>query len=411
MKNILNFTKKQWPFLFLLSLAFFLWFFILFTSNTHYADEGAHHDQIRHFLNGHYDLLPFITNIPGYHVVIALLSKLIYFNIDKPSLQEIRLISFMFSSVSIWVFYLISKKLSHRDPLIKTLQFVFLPVIFIYFPLLYTDIFSLLIVLLAFYFMLRRQPRLSALFALVSILIRQDDIMWVIFIWLYGYVSIYGFSVSIKMLLGYVRSTYEYLFTFFAFAAFVFFNKGIAMGDKAAHEAGFYLGNVYFFLVLSGILFIPIFITSIRKLAISKIKSILIFGVVPGALIASSFIVFPPAIHPYNLNNLKVAFLRNIILRSAYHQYIWLYAVAIFVGYMTFFLMKFEKKNYLIFPFSFLALVPSLLVEQRYAIIPFVFLLLLRKESDAKTEKMIVPYFFVISLALSYMILNMNVFL
>jgi alpha-1,2-glucosyltransferase len=356
-------------------------------------------------------LLPFITNIPGYHVVILLLSKLIYANHAKiPTLQEIRLISLMLSSISIWIFYLISKKLNHHYPLTRTLQFVFLPITFLYFPLLYTDIFSLLMVLTAFYFTIKKQYKFSALFSFASLLVRQDNIIWVLFIWLYEYISIYGFSVSYKKIIDYIKSTFEYIFIFFAFIAFVFFNKGIAMGDKTSHEAGFYMGNIYFFLAFTAILFLPYLIASVRKFDVSKMKSLLIFGIIPGALIALSFIVFPPAIHPYNLNNLKVTFLRNIILRDAYGQYIWLYVSAIFIGFMTLFLMKFEKKNYLIFPFTFLALVPSLLVEQRYAIVSLVFLLLLHKEYDSGTERSLVPYFLAISLGLTYMIFTMNIF-
>lgn len=403
MKKISNLTKKQWVFVFFLGLAFSLWLFVLFFGNKQYADEYAHNRQIRWFLKGNYGLLSDLTTIPGYHVVIAIFSK-IY---NHPSLIKLRAISFSLSSISILVFYLISRKFKHKDSLTRTLQFVFLPISFFYFPLLYTDIFSLLMVLLAFYFAIKKQYKLSAFFSLTSLLVRQNNIIWVFFTWIYEYVSTFGFSISRKNVADYLKKTFGYLLIFVAFAAFVFFNKGVAIGDAESHQAGFYMGNIYFFLAMIGFLFFPFLVSSIHNLNGLKNKKTLIFGIGAGALIASSFAFFPPAIHPYNL---KLNFLRNIILQGVYHKWFWSYVMAIFVGYMTIFLMKFEKKNYLFFPFIFLSLLPAFLIEQRYAIVSFVFLLLLRKEESDEAEKLIIPYFFIISIGLIYMLLKMNLF-
>ncbi|MEI7621362.1 MAG: hypothetical protein WCJ51_02395 [Candidatus Moraniibacteriota bacterium] len=109
-------SKKQWFFLVLLGLAFALWIFVLIVGDKQYADESAHNRQIRWFLKGNFGTLSDLTTIPGYHAAVALVST-IY---DHPNLRKIRFASFFLSSISIWIFYLISKKLKHKDSLLKT---------------------------------------------------------------------------------------------------------------------------------------------------------------------------------------------------------------------------------------------------------------------------------------------------
>ena len=160
-----------------------------------------------------------------------------------------------------------------------------------------------------------------------------------------------------------------------------------------------------------GFLFLPFLLTSLAKFDFAKRKTFLFGAILLGILIASSFMLFPPAIHPYNLTTLKVHFLRNLILQAAYNQNMWLYGLAIFAGFLTLFLLKFEKKNLLLFPFSVLVLLPSFLVEQRYALVSFVLLLLFYEEENSKLEKITIFYWLLISLGLTYMILNLNTFL
>jgi len=403
MHKIPSVTKKQWLFVFFICLAFSLWFLVIFSGDNQYADESTHYRQIRWFLKGNYGLRSDLTTIPGYHAGITLLAKAS----GSPSPQKIRVISLLVSSLSIFVFFIISKTLKSADPIVRTLQFVFLPVSFFYFPLIYTDIVSLLMVLSTFYFLIKRQYALSAIFAFASLLVRQNNIVWILFFWAYQYVSVNGFPVSRQSLLDYAKRTFGYVPVFLAFALFVSLNKGIAIGDAESHQAGFHMGNIYFFLALSGVLFLPLLIASMHRFDALKTRNFLVFGVGIGTLAAASFIVFPPVLHMYNF---KLAFLRNIILQGAYHQYAWIYASAILIGYLAIFLMKFERKDLYLFPFIAVSLLPSLLVEQRYAIIPLAFILLLRRDGDRKTEYAMVPYFLALSVGLIYTLLESNLF-
>jgi hypothetical protein len=136
-------------------------------------------------------------------------------------------------------------------------------------------------------------------------------------------------------------------------------------------------------------------------------KNFLLFGVGIGFLVALSFVFFPPELHMYNL---KLKFLRNIALHFAYGKYFWAYGLAIFLGWLAIFQMKFESKALLLFPFTFIYLVPSQLIEQRYYIIPLVFLLLFRKELGSKIENVLIIWFAAFSCALIYMLLKFETF-
>lgn len=311
------------------------------------------------------------------------------------------------SSSSLLAVYCISKKLNSKHPLIKTIQSAFLPISFLYFPLVYTDIFSLALVLLALYFVLNNRYKWSAIFSLASILVRQNNIIWVALIWVYAYLSIYGFSFSLKNIKVHLRRTIGHMIVFIIFAIFVLVNGSVALGDKNNHQVGFYLGNSYFFLATVGVLFFPILLAHIRKIDLSKIKSFLLYGVGVGIVIAGSFVFIQPEIHH---GNNKLSMLRNIFLQAGYHKYMWVYVGAIFVGYITLFLMNFKKKRMIFLPFIFMSLVPSFLVEQRYYIIPLFLLLLFREESGKKAELALTSYFIILSLALMGMIFYTGLF-
>ncbi len=380
-----------------------MWLILIYFGHSHYVDESLHNRQINRFLNGNFEILSSLTTIPGYNLSIAAVS----FLLGRPSSEWNRVISLLLSLPSVWVFLSVSKKLNARLPRIKTLQFLFLPISFFYFPLIYTDIFSLLMILLAFNFSLSKKYNISAFFSLASILVRQTNIVWVVFIWVFDYIQSNGFSVSREKIFHFVRRTAGYILIFVSFLVFALANKGIAIGDKGNHPIGIYRGNLYFFLFLTAVLFLPFLISAIRRPTWKKYGNFFIFSGT-GALAAFSFAFFPPVLHD---GNLKMHFLRNIVLDLAYHQSSWIYALAIFLGFFTFYFMNFKREYYILFAFIAASLLPSFLVEHRYSIVPMVFLLLLREQTDRRTEISLVFYFLVLSLALLFMLVRTNIFL
>ena len=409
LKNITNLMaekiriEKYWILGSFLLLAILMWVSVIFFGNSRYADEYDHISQINSFEQGDYAIMAKLTTIPGYHIVIAFIAKIFI----HPDTREFRLISLAIALISIWVFYLLAKKIQVDNPRIRTIQYIFLPISFFYFPLVYTDIFSLLLILAAFYWALSKKYSVSALFSLAALAVRQNNIIWVAFFWFYTYVSENGFSFSGKKIINHMRKGAGYLGVAILFAAFVWFNNGISIGDREMQQVGFHMGNIYFFLALTGVLFLPVTISAIYKINLAIFKKSILPGLIIGAIIACLFLFFPPAIHEYNL---KMKFLRNIILSFAYHQYAWSYALAIFFGCLTIVMMEFNRKALILIPFLVACLVPSLLIEQRYMIIPMVFMLLFRKEMSLKAEYANAFYFILISSGLIYMLLKTKIF-
>lgn len=395
--------KKYWLVALFLLLAVSVWLGVIFFGDSSYADESDHLRQIHRFMKGNYEMMSSITTLPGYHLVVAFFANFF----DNLKTKHIRLISLALSLFSIPIFYLTAKKLKAENPLLKTFQYVFLPISFFYFPLVYTDIFSLLWILTAFYFALGKKYSLSAFFLLISLLVRQNNIVWVAFFWVYTYISENKFSFSWKKIADHLKHGGGYVAIAVLFLVFTWMNKGVSIGDRERQQVGFYMGNIYFFLALVGFLFLPVLFSYFNKFNRSVFKKNIIWGALAGIVFACLFIFSPPVVHEYNM---KMKFLRNIILWFAYHKYVWAYALAIFLGCISLVLLKFEKKSLIFLPFAAACLFPSLLVEQRYSIIPLVLVLLFRKELGFKTESAILLYFILLSGGLVYMLLHFGIF-
>ena len=401
-KKVIN--KNSCLFMIFLLIALIVWVSVIFLGNNTYADGSAHIRQIHRFIKGNYHLMSQITTIPGYHITVAFIASFFH----HLNARQIHLISLALSLITIPIFYLIAKKFQAKNSLLKTLQYIFFPLTFFYFPLLYTDIFSLLIVLIAFYFVLSKRYWLSSLFSFLSLLVRQTNIVWVVFFWVYTYILENKFKLSLNLIFSHLRRGIGYVITSILFFLFVLINHGVSIGDRVNQQIGFYMGNIYFFLFLSGLLFLPIIIgTYFKKPTKFIFKKNIIWGIIIGLILVLLFIFSPLKIHKYNL---KMSFLRNIILSFAYHKYAWAYAGSIFIGTVTLALMKFKENSFILFPFIFICLAPSLLVEQRYTIIPMVFILLFREELDFKSEFIIMLYFFLFSIGLEYMLLYLEIF-
>lgn len=405
--QIKEYEKENKKFFYIfLGIAFLIWLATIFSlaeEKILYVDEDVHIGQINLFLKGEISLFPKLTLIPGYHFLVAGIYRTIGWIIPE-KIIAFRLISLVLSLGSIYMFYLLSKRNHIKDYLLRTLQYIFLPISFFYFPLIYTDIVSLFLVLATFYAVNSKRYGWSIIFSVASILARQNNIVWVAFFWLYSYLIENSCSFSMKSFVSHIRKTWGYFAIFIAFLLFIWINKGLAVGDREMHQLGFYMGNIYFFFVLIGILFLPIFI--IRIFSFKKIEKTDIIGIIIGAILGILFICFRPSLNYYNL---LPYFLRNNILKSAYYQYPYLYGFAIWVGAITFFSVKFEKTWLLFFPFIFIYLIPSFLVDQRYSIIPITFLLLFRKELHPKIEFTLFFYFFLLSWLVLCMVFQLGI--
>jgi alpha-1,2-glucosyltransferase len=358
------------------------------------VDETFHYPQIRNFLEFNFHLSPSVAMLPGYHIAICVIAWVF----GAQSVASIRLISFCIAILSMAVFHVLARHLRKQDASSKTLQYVFFPLLYPFFFVIYTEAMSILLVCIATYLTLRKRYYVAGLVGILSCFVRQDNILWVgfMFLLLVNDVLCAGNTnpvrraskrpgIDIEAIRTIAVNGIVYLAAFMLFAAFVFVNRGVAVDGVDAHRLSkIHLGNVYFLLFTFFFMFLPMNLANAPKIVAlvrrHKLVSIYILGLF--ILFLATFTID----HPYNTEPWAQWFLSNRILTYFKQD---LPRKALFflpIMYSVLSLLTtdlYERKYYLIFPLSILFLAPHWMVDPRYYVIPFVFFLLF-KEDDPK---------------------------
>jgi len=362
------------------------------------VDEPTHYDQIKEFIEGNFQLHWRLTTIAGYHAFLAVLGSIF----GVISVAGMRMFNLILSVFSIFVFLLLTKKVHRELSLVKTIQYCFFPIIFPFFFLIYTDIFSLLLVLFAFYLLLKKKYDLAGVISILSIFVRQNNIVWLIFMCAYVYYEKYKFTFNITALKDWMKKCSIFIMGIIIFITFVIINKGFAVGEKGFHPAfSLYPGNIFFILFLFFFLFLPLNISNFNKIMgfVKKKKKVIVL--ILGVFL---YILTFKSNHPYNGGHLTF-FLRNKLLvyftANTFRKV--LFAIPIIYAILSIIVTKLKKKSfYLLYPFTILFLLPSWLIEQRYYIIPFVLFILFRKKQSKIVEYSTIALFVVSSAILFY---------
>lgn len=381
-KTLVHLLKKySETILFLTLSAAFLVIFIYLKRTPALVDEHDGYKQILRFSASDWRLEK-ISAMPTYYFVLAMGSKIIQNN----TLGAMRALSLCFSFLSIFIFYLIAKILSPKSSFIKTVQFAFLPILHIFFFLVYTEPFSLLFTLLSFYGALKKNYNASGLFGIISTGIRQNNIMWMGFTFLFLYVQEHGFTFNKRYILLHLKKCWLFLVGFLLFGVFVYLNGGIAIGDAKMHPGNLSIGNVVFGLFTFSVVFFPIAISEagnvVRGFFVDKI--LLLFTIISFGLFWFLF----NNNHPYNLIDYDY-FVRNYLMQfflSAPALKIIFFLIAVYAIHVLK-IVELER-NYLslFYFFSIVFLLPSWLIDIRYYVIPFSFFLLFKKERSIPVE-------------------------
>lgn len=360
--------------------------FLAVKDATYFGDEGYHFEQIEYFLDGQYRVTSSLTTIPGYHVVMALASRMM----GEESIVFYRTVNLLFAFASIVVFFLTAQAIHKKTSLAKTFQYVFLPILFPFFFLLYTDVLSLLLMLLALLAYEKRNVPASAVFAALSVIVRQNNIVWFAFLFAAMLPHVKASDISRK---EFIESAVLFGIGFILFAVFMQINGGIAIGDKGSHPfPSLHLGNVYFLLFLCGILFLPMHLGNLRNI-FRELRSNRFAPAILVAFFVVGMLTFVST-HGYN-QGLDSVFLRNKIL--SYFTLTPLLKTLFFIpttlAFLSLLVTPLRKPvYYLLYPATVLYLLPSWLIEQRYYFIPFVFFLLFRREQSKTWEWLTVAY-------------------
>lgn len=352
-----------------------------------FSDEHFHAPQIWHIFADKEMLDNKITVPLTYHYIIG-------FTVQKIGTYHdnlLRLISLLVAFSTIPLFY---KLFALKTPFyadVRCLQLFFLPLAYIYYFLLYTDIWALGLIGLNLYLALRNYYAWSALVGLATVVLRQDSIIWIGLTFLL-ICSDQIHSVSKQNFYLLIRNAFTkgllYLPIFIGFIAFLIINEGVALGDKNMHNTGLVnVANVYLFLILAWVLFLPLNIQSIGIIFdFFKTHSFLkLLGLI--VLFLAYMASFENA-HPYNKTHLHF-FLHNgmahYLTENTLHKAL-SFIPAIWMV-LTLCLMKLQEARFkwvlIVIPFA-LAFHP--MIDPRYYLPAFLLIQIIRPPVSRNTE-------------------------
>ncbi|QLG73035.1 hypothetical protein HG535_0E01190 [Zygotorulaspora mrakii] len=406
----------------LLVTYFLLTFYYVSTKVVPYEfiDERFHIGQTLQYISGNWNTWdPKITTPPGLYILGCLEYKFFRIFTSWSTLTILRIVNlfggifvlpvmvlrplFLFNAIGFWPIALMS------FPLMAT-----------YYYLYYTDIWSTIFILQALTFVLTLPygPTvsiwLSALCAGISCLFRQTNIIWTAFIMvlaverramiqkqfnthtLNNYLKLFIHSID-----DFTSIVLPYAVDFVLFLVYIIWNRGITLGDKSNHNAGFQLVQIFYCFMFICFFSLPLWFSgSFLQLYKRRcqLKPVRVFFEVLGIMIVIRFFT---KVHPFLLADNRhytfYLFKRFIGSRRKLIKYVLMAPV---YHFSTFVYMEVFRPSQLVFEpivplplkdpvdlpiqlthiswtaliaCTFVTIVPSPLFEPRYYILPFYF--------------------------------------
>ena len=340
------------------------------------VDEIFHLDQISRLANGDPSHLSNITTFIYLHHIYAWLGQ--WLPVSEP--LDYRLISAALSVLLLLVMVLMVRSTNTEFDWKLAGQLVFLPVIFPYLPLVYTDIPALVCLLLCAWLMHQRQFITAALAGALATWVRQPSLIWL------GLLTVWAGLREYHQHQNLMRSALVMLpaaVVMALFAVYFWLNGSVALGEKASHRVSVNPTNAYFMLMMAGVLFLPVVIReathSWRWLISHRWLWLVLIAGMPVFLL--TYAVDSPFNGPqYNM------FIRNLILNTLKEQQLLLVLSYLFMAFSALTLIRSPLRNkhfrllWLAMP---LAVMFMPLIEQRYYMMGFALWLLCRqRQSD-----------------------------
>ena len=384
--------------------------FRLFDVGGQAVDENVHYDQIVRLATGRWSsdrsvnpLAP--SMLPGFHAIVAGL----VWATGQVSESSVRLTVFLLSVATVGAFHALARTLQPEQAGTRTLQFTLLPILFPQFFLIYTDVTSLLFVLLMMLATAQRRYWAAGVLGLVSCVVRQNNVIWILFAVLWSYVRDHGWTW--KPLSQSLTRYWTFVATGVVFLLFIVLNGGeVALGrDAGKHPLGVYVTNIFFLLFLSGFLFLPLW-WGYRRDVLASLSSHWPWLSLLGLFLIFWFVFAND--HPDN-NKRPEFFLRNAILMLFSSTTILklLFFVPVAVSALCMTAVPMKKPWWLLYPFTILFLLPKWLVEQRYYLIPLSLFLLAREPTAMWSERFQTALFLIGSAALFLMVTRMGMWM
>jgi alpha-1,2-glucosyltransferase len=344
-----------------------------------YSDEGYHAEQVERYCKGQTDLREGITMLPGYHIITAAIANWR----DDCSLERMRKQNVIWGVCATLFALLILRSLGAHSPATRTLSFHFLPVLFPYHFLVYTDVFAVVLTLLALYLAIQRYWAVAGFVAAVSIAVRQTNALVLVLLVMLALFETARTSSYWNWLKLFLAKSWTSLLGLIGFAIFVYRNGGVAVGDRDSHQLGLHIGNVVFVLLLLALVALPV---NLERIWRERDRLVRVgFGLSLAALYFAYMYLFKVD-HAYNQQH---KFLRNVLVMWASSNMLTktLFFAPIAVGFAALWTTPLVRRSYWIWvPVFLLGLLPESLIEQRYAIVPLSLWMLMRRDGTPFAE-------------------------
>lgn len=348
------------------------------------ADEAVHVPQIQAFLRGDFAAHPLLTTIPGYHAIVAVAMRAL----GAESIAWMRAIGALFGIVAALLFHAIRRRMDDAQPARSAALLFFLPFLYPYDFLVYTDVLSLALVLGALLCALDRRHVAAALAVTGAVLVRQNNVVWAGFLPLFAlWPALERERWRVDRCFGEVlRVGGPYVIPVTVFCAYWAWNGTISLSKAVVGghpDMELHAGNVYFALFLFFVFF-PYetwtgarrFLARARRARWLFLLPLLVFAV---ARLKGS----------YDNSQFTDYFIRNAIVQAVRHGdwARWLFGAAVAVAACGVAAARFNvRQGWLVYPFAAFYLSSSLLIENRYSIIPFALWMALQRSGGERAD-------------------------
>jgi len=376
-----------------------------------YMDEIFHIPQVQTFCSGNIDWDPKITTFPGLYIftlgylgVLSIFTQTFGYGFEQlcQSIWMLRSVNLLFAvgNAATLVLIIQHKKLSNSSlsAINAGIIIALFPVLYFFNFLYYTDPGSLFFVLLTYYFNIKQRNNISGMLSICALSFRQTNIIWCFFCTFTAVLESWERqSKKNRGILHFAAFVNENKWIFLkqhsilvatavGFVAFICWNGGIVLGDKESHAPVFNFGQIIYFAGFSyGFLMFNyhIGLWNIQQTIRSSLhntldsKNLCILSAALVAFCSYAAKNFSPA-HSYLLadNRHYTFYLWKNFLR---HEVVRMILTPCVLVVVHSFWLKLKGKKSAIWYTTFLVtnlvvLCPSLLLEFRYFIVPFILL-------------------------------------
>ncbi|MBM3460698.1 MAG: hypothetical protein FJX76_01200 [Armatimonadetes bacterium] len=335
--------------------------FWIFRGQAMYLDEKFYVDQIVHYFQGDFSYRnPMNAMPPGYHAVLAAVAGLV----GSSDLGVLRFLNVAIALGFAALFYAVARRIDPSTATLRTAQCLALPVVLPFTFLVYTDIFSMAMLLGALYATMNGRSTMAGLICSGSILVRHNNIFFALMLmaWIV--------AEKKRALAGFVPA-----FILFG-GVMLWWNRGLVAGDAMHHPPGIYTGNLFLTLIMLLAFFLPVALDLLGEFRLDERgRRALLLWAVLGALFVFAF----PNNHPYNHSAQLV---RNFVLefftRDLEHRLLFLPLLAAVAWLLVADPLR-TRHGGLLYGVSLAYLLPIWLAEPRFCLVPLVLFTLFRQ--------------------------------